>query len=255
MNVTGNKAISDLTRDDMLDFVDWWQDRIERDDLTPNSANKDLTDIASMLRRLNEKKRLGLDVENLVGRLRIAEGEKRHRPPFSTSWIRDKLLAPGALDGLNGQARAILIGMINTGYRPSEAASLSPEHIILNAEIPHIVIAPEGRQLKSQYSRRSIPLTGVSLEAFREHPGGFPRYADNPALSATVNKFLKENGLQETPDHTFYCLRHSFEDRLLGAEVDERIRRDLMGHTLNRQRYVHGASLSHTQKILMRIAI
>nr|WP_255553495.1 DUF6538 domain-containing protein [Maritimibacter sp. DP1N21-5] len=253
--ITGNKPLSELTRDDMLDLVQWWQDKIERENLTPNSANKDFTYIASVLRRLNEKKRLGLDVENLVGRLRIAEHEKGHRPPFSTTWIREKLLAPGALSGLNGQARGILIGMINTGYRPSEAASLLPEHIVLDATIPHIVIAPEGRQLKSQYSRRSIPLTGVSLEAFRQNPRGFPRYADNPALSATVNKFLRENGLQETPEHTLYCLRHSFEDRLLAAEVDERIRRDLMGHTLNRQRYGHGASLEHMHGILKGVAI
>lgn len=31
------------------------------------------------------------------------------------------MLSPGALDGLNGEARAILLGMVNTGYRPSEA--------------------------------------------------------------------------------------------------------------------------------------
>jgi hypothetical protein len=43
---------------------------------------------------------------------------------------------------------------------------------------------------------------------------------------------MRENGLRETPEHSVYSLRHSFEDRLLDRDVDERIRRDLMGHAL-----------------------
>ena len=58
-------------------------------------------------------------------------------------------------------------------------------------------ITPATRTLTA--ARRVIPLAGVSLEAFRECPEGFPRYADNPTLSATVNNYLRENGLPETP--------------------------------------------------------
>ncbi|WP_366942749.1 hypothetical protein [uncultured Paracoccus sp.] len=47
------------------------------------------------------------------------------RPPFSSGWIQDKLLAQGALDGLNEEARAILLAMVNTGGRPSEIANLT----------------------------------------------------------------------------------------------------------------------------------
>ncbi|MFC3061382.1 hypothetical protein [Paenirhodobacter populi] len=116
--------------------------------------------------------------------------------------------------------------MVNTGYRPSEAAGLLREHIVLDAEVPYISIKPIGRQLKNAHSRRKIPLVGVCLKAFREHPNGFPRYRANSAtLSATVSKYLREKGLlEDMPEHTMYGLRHSFEDRMLAAGFDERIR-------------------------------
>jgi integrase len=112
-----------------------------------------------------------------------------------------------------------------------------------------------GRTLKTNHSRRIIPLTGISLTAFQQFPNGFPRYADNPTLSDTINKFLRENGLMESERHTLYSLRHSFEDRMLAAGVDERIRRDLMGHALNRERYGSGADLKQLQELLLKIAL
>jgi integrase len=130
-----------------------------------------------------------------------------------------------------------------------------PEHIRLDHDIPHIAIEPVGRQLKNDQSQRVIPLTGVSLDAFRECPKGFPTYRFKDKLSDTVNKFLRENGLLETPDHVLYSLRHSFEDRMLAAGVDERIRRDIFGHQLDRERYGMGATLEHKRDILQDIAI
>lgn len=114
--------------------------------------------------------------------------------------------------------------MVNTGYRPSEGAALGP-------------------------------LTGVSLEAFRQFPDGFPRYCDNPGLSATVNKHLQANGLMESGDHVFYSLRHSFEDRMLAAGIDDRIRRDLFGHRLDRERYGKGATLEQALALLEPLAL
>jgi integrase len=187
--------------------------------------------------------------------LALKEDERRTRPPFSVDWIRDRLLALGALDGLNTEARCIVLGMVNTGYRPSEGASLGAAQIRLDAKVPHLSIEPVGRQLKSAYARRVIPLAGVSLDAFRACPNGFPRYADNPSLSATVNKYLRERGLMETPAHSLYSLRHAFEDRMLAAGVDDRIRRDLFGHRLDRERYGKGASLEHLAEVVGRIAL
>ena len=251
--VIGDKHLDQITGDDMLQFSDWWWDKITREDLTPNSGNKDFTHIGSTLRLVVKKKRLGL-ILPLDG-LRFAEGEKGTRAPFGEDWIRDRIMAPGALAGLNTEARCIVLGMINTGYRPSEAQGLSKDHIRLDANVPHISIEPDGRTLKTAASRRIIPLAGISLEAFRACPDGFPRYRNKPGLSDTVNKFLRENGLLPSKKHTLYGLRHSFEDRLLDRDVDERIRRDLRGHALARERYGKGASLEKLAEVVQSVAL
>ena len=252
--VVGDKAIRDITGDDMLDFRNWWMERLEEEDLTPNSANKDLIHLGDVLKTVNRMKRLGLVLP--LTDLSFKEGDSKKRPPFSTGWIREKLLARGALNGLNPEARAILLVMINTGCRPSELAALTATTIRLNHNVPHIAIEPEGRQVKSKHARRAVPLLGVSLEAMRGFPEGFPRYrASSASLSATINKFLRENGLMESDDHTLYSLRHAFEDRMLAAGIDDRIRRDLFGHRLTRERYGAGASLEHQQELLQATAL
>ena len=251
--VAGDKGIENITRDDMLDFRQMWLVRIEGGEVTANSANKDLIHLGDVLKTVNTMKRLGLNLP--LGELSFKEGETRTRPPFSTDRIRTKLLAPGALDGLNADARGLLLGMVNTGYRPSEGTTLTAETIRLDCDVPHISIEPDGRQLKSQYARRKIPLTGVSLEAFKEFREGFPRYRDSAKLSATVNKYLRSNRLLETPAHSMYSLRHSFEDRMLAAGIDDRIRRDVFGHRLDRERYGAGATLTHVRDLLAGLAL
>ena len=249
----GDLALQDTTVDDAYDFREWWLDRVEELNLTPASANKDFIHLSTIFKKLNQRKRMGL--ANPFAGISLQEEEKRHRLPFSEAFLRDVFLAPGALGALNTEARCIVLGMVNTGYRPSEGAALTRAQIRLDCDVPHLLIDPPGRELKTQYSKRIIPLAGVSLEAFRAHPDGFPRYADSSGLSSLVNKFLRNNDMAETPGHTLYGLRHSFEDRLLDRDVDERIRRDLMGHTLNRQRYGKGASLEKLAEIIHSIAL
>lgn len=254
IEVNGDIPLASIGADEMLAFRDWWETKIEEEGLTPNSANKDLVNLASTLRMVIMRKRLGLELP--LSGYAIPNGEAKTRPPFSVKWIKDVLLKQGALDGLNPEARGIVLGMVNTGYRPSEGAGLTREQIRLDHNIPHISIEPIGRELKSKNARRIIPLVGVSLEAFRANPDGFPRYrANNATLSATVNKYLREKKLLETPAHTLYGLRHSFEDRMLAAEVDERIRRDLFGHTLGRERYGKGADLAHLLRVVESVAV
>lgn len=254
IGVIGDKPLADITGDDMLDFRQWWIERIEDEGLTPGSANKDLTHLGDVLKTVNRMKRLGLVLP--LSDLALKEGDTKPRPPFSVAWIRDKLLAPSALDGMNAEARAILLVMVNTGCRPSELAALSSNTIHLDSNTPYISIEPEGRQIKTKHSRRVVPLLGVSLEALRAFPEGFPRYRTSSAsLSATVNKFLRENRLMESDQHTLYSLRHSFEDRMLAAGIDDRIRRDLFGHRLTRERYGDGASLEQKAALLQPVAL
>jgi len=247
VNVVGDKEIAEITADDMLDFREWWSDRLEFEGLTPDAANKDLTHIGSILKTVNTMKRLGLTLP--LGGLAFKDRKKgeRTRPPFSEKWIAEKLLAPGAMAGMNEEARDVVYAMVNTGLRPSEIVGLLPHHIHLEGDVPYVEILPEGKQVKTDDAERVMPLVGISLEAMKRHPNGFPTYRFKDKISATVNSFLRENSLLETPKHTLYSLRHSFEDRMLGAKMDERIRRDLMGHSLGRQRYGNGGTLERVR--------
>ena len=245
----GDIPISEFGTDEALDVREMYWEMVLAGQVTRATANKEMGHAFHVLRTVNKIRRLNLPLA--FDGLRFDITEKATRPPFSDTWIKERLLAPGALGGLNTEARCVLLGMIHTGYRPSEAVGLRPEDIRLDTDIPHIDINSTHRHLKTSSSARVLPLVGVSLEAFQACPGGFPRYLDGATIGATINKYLTEHLLRETPGHSLYCLRHSFEDRLLHAGVDERIRRDLMGHRLaNRERYGAGARLDHLHSLL-----
>jgi integrase len=103
---------------------------------------------------------------------------------------------------------------------------------------------------------RSIPLVGVSLAVFQKHKKGFPRYKDKGThLSNTINKFLRENDLLETDRHSAYGLRHSFEDRMKDAGVSDDLRRELMGHAVDRPKYGKGYTLAVKQAALLKMTL
>lgn len=255
ISVVGDLPVDELTKSDFLQFRKWWLTRIEMESLTPNSANKDLVHLQSVLKKVNDLLSLNLTLE--FGGQKLKEKPKTDRPPFSDVWIVERILRPGALDGLNPEARAILLVMINTGCRPSEIAGLSPDEIVLDGPVPYIMIRNNiHRQLKSDPSKRDIPLVGISLEAMRRFPQGFAHYRAKPStLSATVNKYLRENGLLESQKHVMYSLRHSFEDRMLDAGIDDRIRRELFGHSLGREKYGDAGGINKKHQRLLGIAL
>lgn len=257
IEAVGDKALADVTREDLFTFKKWWMPKVKDGSVKAESANKDFSHLRAMMRAVAEARGLSIDLEANGLLFQDVLGQDETRPPFSVDWIKEKLLAPGALGGLNTDARLIVLGMINTGYRPGEGAGLMPEEIVLEANIPHIIIKPnDNRSIKNKQSRRTLPLTGVSLEAFRQARSGFPRYSTNSAtLSATVNKYLSENGLLETPEHSLYGLRHSLEDRMLRADVPDRVRMDVLGHQIKRERYGEGGGLQFVHEQLLKVAI
>ncbi|MEI9407507.1 DUF6538 domain-containing protein [Mesorhizobium salmacidum] len=92
VDIVGSKDIAAITPDDMLDFRDWWVDRLASEGLAPNSANKDLIHVADTLKTVNKMKRLGLVLP--LGNLSFKDGKKhkRERPPFSGEWIKTTTL-------------------------------------------------------------------------------------------------------------------------------------------------------------------
>lgn len=247
----------EITREHALKFRRWWQDKIASEQRDPGTANKAFGIISDVFQTWSELK--GLHVENPFKGLLLKASKKMKGVPFSTTWIKSRLLAPGALEGLNTPARDALLVMINTGARPAEIIDALGDDFHVDAEIPFLCIrAHEGRTLKTEHSEREIPLMGVSLEAatrLRETGGCLKYQGKASAWSAVVNKFLRANGLRETDNHTAYSLRHAFEDRLLESGVDERVRVELMGHKYNRPAYGSGGSLNLKRDAIVGIAL
>lgn len=259
--LVGDKPILDLARNDAKRLREWWVERLLNEGKSSVSANKDIGHLAQIYQVYGLIHELELD--NPFAGMRVKKTIAAPRSAFSPGWMRDKVLVQGALDGLNNEARDVFLFMINTGVRPSELIGSLPEHLKLEEPIPYFEIrAYQGgeyqRKLKTEHSAREIPLTGVSLEAAQRlnDAGGVKRYFLNSDLwSNTVNKYLEENGLRESERHTVYSLRHAFEENLLEAGVDERIRVELMGHAYNRPKYGPGGSLELKLQAIRKIAL
>lgn len=255
VTVIGDKKMAEVSRADALDFRAWWVDRIEVEGLQIETANKDIGHLNGMFRELDEHYRMGM--AQPFDRMRLKGGTTGQRTAFEPAFVQGRILAPGALDGLNRDARLVVYLIASTGLRLSEAVNLSACHgeIRLDAEVPHVLVRDSTRELKQAHTAREIPLAGSALAAMRAAPDGFPRYQGKAdSLSALVNKYLLCHGLRPTMDHTLYSLRHTFQDRLTAVEAPDRIQADFMGHQYVRPRYGKGATLAHKLEWIEKVA-
>ncbi|MQB36866.1 integrase [Agrobacterium tumefaciens] len=257
-DVFGDIELSAIRRADTIRFRDWWVQKIKTEKLKAYSANRSITDIAGMLTVIDDA--LQTEFHKPWEKLRIKETNATKlgkRPPFPVSWIKEKILAEGALDGLNDEGQAIIHVMIETGMRLTEVCNLRPEDIHLHGEVPHIEVAErDDRRNKTDYSVRRVPLVGVALKAMKRHPNGFPLYQDkSDTASANINKFLWNAGLRPTKSHTVYSLRHTFQDRIENAGASDRMQADLMGHEFGRPTYGDGAEMKRRRDLLLSIQI
>lgn len=269
-DLVGDVPISGIDREDALKLFEFWRVRIAPTDEeiaegakvthSPSSGNRDLGNMRVLFgeyhRHIGE-----MDRFNPFSGLNFSEDGARSRLPFTVPWLTGKIMRPGALAGLNSEARSIVLAMIETGARPSELANLMPGDIALDAEVPHISIRPRRdpenpRQIKTSTSVRQVPLVGVSLAAMQANPAGFPRYHEKGnALSQLLMKYFRAHGFLPTKMHTIYSIRHTFEDRMKEANLDEELRRILVGHALDRPRYGAGGSLEWRRDCLLKMVL
>jgi integrase len=252
-SVVGDKNLSALTHDDILDYTDWLQGRVDEEEIVAKTANKYMGHVSRMIKALNKKFRLG--VPDLFSGMRLAGGKYVQRPAYPIEFVQDKLLADGALMQLNEDARRAIFLIADTGLRLSEAVNLNETTIFLDTKIPYVKVMPDGRRVKSDDSIREIPLVGVALEAMKLQPSGFPRYADKGAsLSAYANGWLLQNDLRPTRKHTIYSLRHTFKDRLIAAKEQDSMIEALLGHADDHPKYGSGPDLKLKHEVLKKIA-
>lgn len=74
-------------------------------------------------------------------------------------------------------------------------------------------------------------------------------------LTNKVNKFLRENDLFPSTNHSTYSLRHSFQDRLTAISTPDRVQVQLMGHSFRREDYGLGAALEQKLEYLSKISL
>ncbi len=259
IKVVGDKKLSQLTRDDALNFKDWWVDRLQADNMTPNSANKDFIHVRGVLMNVNDHLRLDLPIFKLFERLTIRDNGRTSRLSFDPDFVQEHLLSRGGcMIGMSQTLWLFVAAMADTGARINELVGLDAKagDINLDDDLPYIHIRPNhNRQLKTPASERIIPLVGASLFAFQHMPTGFIDYAHRPdSLSSAINKWFRENDILPSSHHSLYSLRHCFQDRLISVEAPDRIQAELMGHKFYRPKYGAGATLAHKHKWLQRIA-
>ncbi|HVX00844.1 MAG TPA: DUF6538 domain-containing protein [Candidatus Babeliaceae bacterium] len=252
----GNKPVSKLTRQDVTRFRDWWIERIKTGKYVSASANKDFKFVKNIIGTVAEEFKIKLE-EGLFKNLLIKLDDARRRLPFATDYLRDVLLRPENLRGLNDEARHIIYAFAETGAGLSELTGLEKEDIILDAPIPYIHIRrKQYRCLKTKFRERKIPLVGYALDAFKAYPEGFTAYKDDLGnLTTLISHYLNHHDLLPSKNHSLYSLRHSFQDRLLAENAPDRVQADLMGHKFSREAYGDGATLEQKLDYMQKIQL
>lgn len=255
--VISDKPILEITRADANKFHRFWLDRIKVEGISGNTANRTMGNMRKLFRVYTHH--LQLEIKNPFDGLSFADPKRKRKvvPPFEPEYIKTRFLKGTPFQTLNQQARLIFLALIETGCRPSEIANLKPENIHLKAKVPYISVTfTDDRALKTENSVRDIPLVGVSLEAMKLAPKGFPRYRNKEAgLSAVLMKYFRENHLFPTDRHRIYSIRHSYEKRMLEAGYDDEFRRRMLGHDTNRPEYGDGGSLAWRAERMQEIAL
>ena len=232
----------------------WLKSRVEAGEIVADTANKDFSHMSGMLKRFYED----LDQDDAprpYAGISITDrhAKKTRKLEVPAEVVSAKWLAEGAFDGMNEEARDILLISLETGCRQSEIHDMPASALRLDDPIPHLLIANEDgagaedgpREIKNSHSERKVPLVGLALAAARRHPAGFPRYRDTRSYSAAVNTYLREHDL--VPQGvTAGGTRHLWETRLKRIGVDTDDRGEILGHSVGarRGREVYGDAMS-----------
>lgn len=257
ISVVGDKPVQHLKRQDMLDFKDWWIDRLEAYGLSKGTANKSIIYVKNAIETVCDNFEIEINNSKLFKKL-IFQHIPKPRPPFATKHILKMLLNKDKLKGMSDHYQKMIDVFAETGVHIDEQVGVRPENIFLNHQIPHIVITShEKDKLKTEHRERIIPLVGFALDAFRAYPQGFSDIVTNPdSASSAIGKYLKEHKMLPSDKHSLYSLRHSFQDRLTNLDCPDRIQTDLMGHAFkNRTKYGTGATLEHAHAWMKKIQL
>jgi integrase len=252
-------AISSIGRDAKLSSLTREYARVARDHMLDRVKDTGIgvagkVSVATVSRELSiitavinfAKVEFGLPdtVQNPFSRLpleRVAKGQGRkasekrdHLPPEVLSEVRTRVLSKAS-----PELARIWRLIEGSGCRIAEVTALRVEDMRVADDLPFMSIEPHSlRSLKTESSRRQVPLVGDALVAAKEAVklAGeglvlFPSYGrlrSGDAASASLMKHVRRVSVDEK--HVIHSLRHNMKDRLIGPTPLEQ---DLiLGHAL-----------------------
>ena len=216
IEATGHKDLHEYTRQDALAFRDYLIGR----GLAGSSISRVYNALNSTLNfAIHEH---ALELPNPFSRVYFDRTDKvKKRLPIPNDVIME---IQNECYKIDDDMRWLLALISDTGMRLSEAAGLSLSDLVLDHEIPHVIVQTHRwRTLKTQASERKIPLVGAALWAAQrikdqtgKHTFAFPRYnrselTNGNSASAALNKWLNSRIPDGCSVHSF---RHSIRDRL-----------------------------------------
>ena len=217
--VLGNRPITSYSSSEAAQFRDWCFGQ----GMNINTVKRVFASVLSIINLTMREH--GIEGSNAFsGTFMPDRGDATTRQPIPIDKLR---IIQQRCKTTDDEPRWLVALISDTGMRLSEAAGLATEDIVLDADIPHVIIRPHPwRRLKTKGSERILPLVGASLWAAERAVGAsqhspylFPRYCNDKgckanSASAALNKWLKQtigNG------YVMHSFRHSMRDRLRAA--------------------------------------
>ena len=214
--VLGNRPITSYSSSEAAQFRDWCFEQ----GMNINTVKRIFASVRSVINLTMREH--GIEGSNAFsGTFMPDRGDASTRQPIPADKLR---VIQQRCQTTDDEPRWLVTLISDTGMRLSEAARLARDDIVLDADIPHVIIRPHPwRRLKTRGSERTLPLVGCSLwaakralEASQHSPYLFPRYCSEEgckanSASAALNKWLKQTIGDGFVMHGF---RHSMRDRL-----------------------------------------
>ena len=218
--VLGNRPITSYSSSEAAQFRDWCFEQ----GMNINTVKRVFASVRSIINLTMREH--GIEGSNAFsGTFMPDRGDASTRQPIPVDKLRTIQTACQTTDD---EPRWLVALISDTGMRLSEAAGLASDDIVLEADIPHVIIRPHPwRRVKTKGSERTLPLVGCSLwaakravEASQHSSYLFPRYCNDKgckanSASAALNKWLKQTIGDGYVMHSF---RHSMRDRLRAVQ-------------------------------------
>ncbi|MFT2212990.1 tyrosine-type recombinase/integrase [Rhizobium giardinii] len=210
--------------------------------LKPSSVKRDLNVVKAMFNHIITEMQLA-GCMNPFAKLPIAglneDPEDELRDPLPDDILQSvrRLI----LNSANEDLQLVWRLLEGTGCRLAEVTGLRVEDIVLGDDYPHLMVTwHEGRRIKTNASKREVPLVGDALDAAKEAVAIakertmlFARYGKESGptnASASLMKYVRK--ITEDTAHAVHSLRHNMKDRLILAEVGDTEQNLILGHSL-----------------------